>query len=412
MAGSRGISVPDAIACIRRALAPLPTVELPLELAHGRVLAAELRARADHPSADDSAIDGVACSLSDTAGASPDAPVRLRLVGEVPAGRPFAGEVGPGEAVVIYTGGLMPEGADAVVPVERLRIEGDTVWVERPASPRDVRPRGQALRAGAVALDAGARLDGHALALAASAGHGRVRVARAPRLAVVVTGDELVPPGDADLPPGRLFESNGPGLAALARAAHAEVIAVERVADDTDALRRRLDAAAEGADLIVTSGGVSMGARDLVRALLEREGEVLFWRVAMKPGGPTLFGRWRGAPLLGLPGNPVASLVVFWLLGHPALQALEGDRAPAPSEAPWPARAGHGLQGASGRMQYARVRLRRRGAHLVAEPVATQSSGVLRSLTDADALAVLLPDRSPQPGDPVDVLPFRPTFRG
>jgi molybdopterin molybdotransferase len=306
----------------------------------------------------------------------------------------------------------MPSGADGVVPVERLRRDGDTVWVRQPASLRDVRPRGQALRAGARALAAGTRLDAARLALVASAGHGRVRVARAPRVAVIVTGDELMPAGANAIGPGRSFESNGPGLAALAREAHADVVRSESVGDDPDTLRRCLDRAADEADLIVTSGGVSMGAKDHVRGLLEREGEVTFWRVAMKPGGPALLGRWRGTPLLGLPGNPVASLLVFWLLGQPALQALEGDLGPSPLDATWPARAGHGLQGATGRVHFARVRLRRDGGSWVADPVSTQSSGVLRSLTEADALAVLPPDASPQSGDPIEVLPWRSAPHG
>ena len=411
MAGDKGIPVADAIACVRQALRRLPEVELPLARAHGRVLAHDLRARADQPTADDTALDGVACRLADTVGASDDAPVRLRLVGEVPAGRPFDGEVGAGEAVAIFTGGLMPAGADGVVPVERLRHEAGAVWVQRPASLRDVRPRGQALRAGALALAAGTRLDAHGLALAASAGHGLVRVIRAPRVAVIATGDELVAPGAGTLAPGTLYESNGAGLVALAGEHHAEVALSERVGDDAEALRRALDRAAAEADLVVTSGGVSMGARDHVRTLLEREGEVLFWRVAMKPGGPALFGRWRGTPVLGLPGNPVASLLVFWLLGQSALQALEGDLAPSPHAAPWPARAGRGLQGATGRIHFARVRLRRDGDALIADPVSTQSSGVLRSLTEADAVAVLSPDASPRPGDTVDVLPWRLILR-
>ena len=385
----------------------LPSVELPLADAHGRVLTTDLLARADHPTADDSALDGVACRLADTVGATRDEPVRLRWIGEVPAGQPFGGAVGPGEAVSIYTGGLMPNGADGVVPVERLRRDGDAVWVLQPASLRDVRPRGQALQAGALALAAGTRLDAARLALAASTGHGRVAVARAPRIVVIATGDELIPAGETEIGPGRSFESNGPGLVALAREAHADVVRSERVGDDPDALRYRLDRAAADADLIVTSGGVSMGARDHVRALLEREGEVVFWRVAMKPGGPALLGRWRGRPVLGLPGNPVASLLVFWLLGLPALQAFEGDLGPTPLSSTWPARAGHGLQGATGRIHFARVRLRREGDSWVADPVSTQSSGVLRSLTEADALAVLPPNSSPQAGDTIEVLPWR-----
>lgn len=408
MAGHPGIA--DAIAHIRSALSRTPAVDLPLERTYGRTLAADVVARADQPSGDDAALDGIACRVEGTEGARDDAPVRLRIVGAVPAGRPVAGTVGPGEAVHVYTGALMPTGADGLVPVERLRFDGDDVWLLRPATGRDVRPRGQALRAGEIALARGERLDAHALALAASAGHDRLTVSRAPRVVVLATSDELVAPGGADLTPGQVFESNAIGLAALARAADAEVVAVERVRDDAPELRRRLDAAAATADLILTSGGVSMGAHDLVRALMEREGEVGFWRVAMKPGGPVLFGRWRGTPLLGLPGNPVASLVGFWLLAQPALQALAGDAGPAPFEAPWPARVGTGLRPASGRLHVARVRLRRVGDALVADGVATQSSGVLRSLATADALALIAPDRALTEGDPIDVLPLRSTY--
>jgi len=410
MAGRAGIPLHDAIAHLRAALTPLPAVEAPLALAHGRVLAGDVVARADHPTGDDAALDGIACRVADTEGASDGAPVRLRIVGTVAAGRPFAGRLGPGEAVRITTGALMPAGADGLVPVERLRIEGDAVWLQRAASGRDVRPRGQALRAGAIALVRGQRLDAHALALAASAGHDRLSVVRAPRLAIVATGDELVEPGGADLAPGQVYESNAVGLAALAREAGAEVVAVARASDAEGPLRRRLDEAAAAADLVLTSGGVSMGEHDLVRALLEREGEVGFWRVAIKPGGPVLFGRWRGTPLLGLPGNPVASLVAFWLLGRPALQALEGDVGPAPVECPWPARAGRGLRPATDRLHVARATLRREGGQLVADAVGTQSSGVLQALAAADALALLPADATVAPGDPIEVVPLRTTY--
>lgn len=407
MAHGPGLALDDALARVRRAFTPLPTGESSLLDAHGRVLAVDVVARADLPAGDDAALDGVACRVADTLDATAEAPVRLRRIGEAPAGAPYARRLRAGEAVVIATGGLVPEGADGLVPVEALRIDGDHVWVHRAASPRDIRPRGQALRAGAVAVTAGTRLDAAALALAASAGHDRLSVRRAPRIAIVATGDELRPAGDPHPAHGAVFDANGPGLAALAREAGAEVVAVERVGDDLDALRARLDALAGRCDVLVTSGGVSMGGRDQVRALLEREGEVDFWRLAIKPGGPALFGRWRTTPLLGLPGNPVSSLVVFWLLGRPALAALEGDRAPAPSEAPWPAVAGRGLAGAGRRTHLARVRLVRDGHALIAEPVSTQSSGVLRSLTEADGLAVLPPDVVVQTGDPIDVIPWR-----
>ncbi len=380
--------------------------------AHGRVLSAAVVARADLPGGDDAALDGVACRSTDTARATPASPVPLQLVGDAAAGRPFGGRVEAGQAVTIHTGALMPNGADGVVPVERLHVVDDVVFVKRPASPRDVRHRGEGLRAGAHVLTPGRRLDASALALAHAAGAAHVEVTRAPRVVVLTTGDELRPVDTADLRPDERFDSNGPGLAALLREAHAQVVRVERVRDERDHVRTRLDAAAADADLVLTSGGVSMGAHDHVRALLETEGEVVFWRVAMKPGGPVLFGRWRGTPVLGLPGNPVSTFVTFHVLGRPALHALEGDRSPAPTEAPWPARAGSALRGTKGKVHFARVHLARAEAGWRAVSVGDQGSGVLASAAAADALAVIPADVDLNPGDAVDVLPWRLTPLG
>ena len=412
MAGGPGLPLTEALQRVRRAVSPLPVVEAPLLDTLGRVLAQDVVARVDLPTADDAALDGVACRVADTLHATDGHPVALRLAGDALAGAPFRGRVGAGEAVAVATGALMPDGADGLVPIEAVDRDRAIVRVRRVASPRDIRPRAQALRAGAIALASGTRLDAGALALAASAGHARLFVRRRPRVAVLATGDELRPPDDPHPEPGTVFDANGPGLAAMVREACAEVASLERIGDDADALRASLDAAAAAADLVVTTGGVSMGVRDRVRWLLEREGEVVFWRVAIKPGGPTLFGRWRGTPLLGLPGNPVAAMVVFWLLGRPVLASLEGERVAAPSETTLPAVAGPGLTGAGARTHLARVRLVRSDHALIAEPVSTQSSGVLRSLTEADALALLPPSAPIRPGDPVDVIPWRRGSRG
>jgi molybdopterin molybdotransferase len=409
MAGDAGISVWDAIARLRTELERLPTETIDVSAAHGRVLAADIVARADLPGSADSALDGIACRVADTLEATAAAPVALRLVGDAAAGGPFGGRVGPNEAVHVHTGALMPDGADGVVPVERLTVVDDVVHVQRPASPRDVRRRGEALRAGAVVLAAGRRLDASALALAHAAGAARVVVAGAPRVVVLTTGDELRSVETVSLRPDERFDSNGPGLAALLREANATVVRVERVRDDREITRARLDAAVADADLVVTSGGVSMGMHDHVRALLQTEGDVVFWRVAMKPGGPMLFGRWRGTPLLGLPGNPVSSFVTFHVLARPALQALEGDRAPAPLEASWPARAGTALRGTKGKVHFARVHLERDETGWRAVAYGDQGSGVLASAAAADALAVVPADVDLAAGDPVDVLPWRLT---
>lgn len=401
------LSVSEAIARVR-ALAPRAGLEhLPLDDALGRILAADLAARADHPGADDSALDGYACRAADTEGAAAGSPAELRVVGEAAAGRPFDGRVGPGEAVRIMTGAPVPTGADAIAPVEVAREEGGRVRLSRPARREDIRPRAQDLRAGETYLRAGERLDAAALALAAAMGHGEVPVRARPRVAVLSTGDEVVPPG-APLAPGQVFDSNAFAVAALARAAGCAAWRLPRVADDPEGLARALEEGG-GADLLVTSGGVSMGRYDVVRDLAFEEGEVVFWKLALKPGGPALFARWRGLPLLGLPGNPVSSMVVFLLLGRAFTDAMTDRHGPLPYEDRVEAEAAVRLAASGAKETLVRVALEARpGRPPLARPTGSQSSGVLRSMRLADALAVLPPGHVAEAGGRVEVIPLAP----
>ncbi len=292
------VSVAQARELFAALLPAPPVVTLPLRKALGCTLGADLTALVSHPSATESALDGIACREADTLTASAGAPVALRVVGESRAGEPFAGEVGPGECVRIYTGAPLPPGTDAICPVEQLRegegtsaVERGTVELLRPARPGDVRPEGGDFHAGETVMSAGLRLTPARLALAAALGHAQVPVRRW-RVALLSTGDEVVAPGQP-LAPGQVYDSNRVGLAALLTEAGYEVLDLGHAPDSPAALRERLGAAG-GADLLLTSGGVSMGRYDFMRDLLLGEGEITFWKVKMRPGGPALCGRWGG----------------------------------------------------------------------------------------------------------------------
>ncbi len=406
MANQQNVSVAEAIAMTTSA-APAPVAETVLLAdALGRVLLADLASLADHPNADDSALDGFACRVDDTLTASTERPVRLRLRADALAGRPWQGRIGAGEAVRIATGGVVPEGANAVVAVEDSRLEadgdGDVVVVLAPAQPGAVRPAAQDLRSGNVYLRRGRVLDAGALGLAAAMGHASVPVARRPRVALVTTGDEVVAPGEA-LDRGEVYGANGESVGAMVRAAGAEVVTVRHVKDDVAALAAALAEVGE-VDLLVTSGAVSMGPRDIVRDLMQRHGEIVFWKVRVRPGGPTLFGRYRGVPLLGLPGNPVSSMVTFLLFGRPFLDAASGADVVAPYYRRVHATATTRFAAAPSKEVLARAHLVDAETGREATGYANQSSGVLRSMAEANALALVPAGVSIEAGEAVGVI--------
>lgn len=374
-------------------LPPAVTETVPVAEAAGRFLAEDLAARVSHPSATESALDGIACREADTHAASSQTPVSLTVVGESRAGVPFEGSVGADECVRIYTGAPVPEGADAICPVEHLEDDGEgAVRLLRPASRGDVRAEGGDFRTGEVVLQAGQRLTPARLALAVSLGHAEVPVRRRLRVALLSTGDEVREPGTA-LSPGQVYDSNRYGLAAMIREAGAEVLDLGHAPDSPEVLSG-LIAGAGGADVLLTSGGVSMGKYDFMRDLLLEQGRVSFWKVRLRPGGPAMLGGWRGLPVFGLPGNPVSSLVVFQVIVRPALtgempftlrlRAATPFRAIPDKTAYWRGTIEGGTVSDYGK----------------------QGSGVLRSLSDAGAL-VIVPEGQPvEVGEEVEVMLF------
>jgi len=357
--------------------APLPAEPVAVADAVGRVLAADLAAAADVPPFDNSAMDGFAVCDEASSG-------ELRIVDESRAGRPASSALAPGEAIRISTGAAMPAGADAVAPVEQAHEEDGHVTLMAPvAAGQHVRRTGEDLRAGAVALPAGTVLGAGALGVAVGAGAATLTCARRPRVTILCTGDELRPPG-APLAPGEIHNSNAVMLAALALREGAVVTRAEAVRDTREATEAALARALEEADVVVLSGGVSVGPHDHVKPALAALGVAeRFWRVDLQPGKPTWFGT-RGAQLVfGLPGNPVSSFVTFVLFARPALRALQGaaplpprERATLTQDVP-----------RRGRTQALRVRLDGSDGTLRATPTGAQGSHVTVSLPAARALA-------------------------
>jgi len=394
--------VAQALALVLRDASPLGAEAAPLAQAHGRVLADDLAALRTQPPADVSAMDGYAVRAEDVA----QAPATLRLVGEVAAGRPFGGTVGPGAAARIFTGGVLPRGADTVVIQEHTSRAGDTVVVGKPTGKgRNVRPQGLDFMAGTVLLRRGRRLSERDLALAAAMNHPTVPVHRRPRLAVLATGDELVMPGSAP-GPGEIVYSNGFATIALASREGCETIdlgiAPDRLPETVAAIRRARES---GADILVTSGGASVGDYDLVQQALAGEGLALsFWKIAMRPGRPMLHGRLGAMHVLGLPGNPVSSYVCAFLFLVPLIRRLMGRTdIERPPEA---AMLGGDLPENDERADYLRATLTTGlDGSLVATALPVQDSSMLAPLAAADCLLIRAP-RAPaaKAGSPCTIL--------
>jgi molybdopterin molybdotransferase len=370
-------SIDEARARLLRAVTIVPPIDVPVADALGLALAEDVVAAGDVPAFANSAMDGFAVR-------SGPAGRRLHVVGESRAGAPFGGRVADGEAVRISTGAAMPAGADSVLQIEQITIEGDEIVLgDEVAFGRNVRAAGGDLRRGTTALRAGTVVGPAEIAMAIGAGRATVRCARRPRTAVLSTGDELVQPG-APLALGQIHDSNAATLAALARRAGAEIVSVGHVGDDPAATRDGIAGALEVADMLLLAGGVSVGPHDHVKPALRDLGvRELLWRVALRPGKPTWLGERDGTLVLGLPGNPVSAHVTFLLFARPALAALQGADATVPRTV---ATLAVPIPRHPDRDEC--VRVRRTAAGTVV-PTGPQDSHLLSSLVGAEALAIV-----------------------
>jgi molybdopterin molybdotransferase len=393
--------VPEALQRVLAGASALPVEKVPLDAALGRVLTDDLMALRTQPPAAVSAMDGYAVRAGDVA----QVPVTLRLIGEVAAGHPFEGEVGSGQAARIFTGGVMPVGADTVVIQELTVREGDTVKIlKSTAKGRNVRTQGIDFTKSQILLAKGRRLTGRDLMLAAAMNHPRLSVHRRPKVAVLGTGDELVAPG-ATPGPGEIVYSNGFALIAMAESEGAAVsdlgIARDRIEDIAAAVRRARD---WGTDILVTSGGASVGEHDLVQRALRAEGlDLSFWRVALRPGRPMLHGRLGGMQVLGVPGNPVSAYVCAFLFLVPLIRRMAGRQ--DVEWVPEPARLGHELPANDERADYLRATLTQGQDCPVATPLPAQDSSLMAPLAKADCLVIRAPHAPAAPaGSPCVIL--------
>jgi molybdopterin molybdotransferase len=397
------LSVEEALARITGAFQTQPAEWVHLAAAHGRVLAEDLVAGRDQPPQAVSAMDGYAVRAADLAAGSAE----LRLIGQAPAGGRFAGTMGPGETVRIFTGGALPAGADAVALQENAMVAGDRVRLEGAVDAGNyVRPAGLDFQKGEVALPTGRRLSARDLGFAAALNRAWLPVRRQPRIALLATGDELVMPGEA-LAVTQIVNSNTTALAAMVQVWGGLPSDLGVVRDDPAALAAYADQVG-GMDLVVTLGGASVGERDLVRSALGERGlELDFWQIAMRPGKPLMFGTIRGVRLLGLPGNPVSAGVCAVLFVRAVICALLGLD-PAPPEVP--AVLGRALGPNDRRQEYLRASASwGADGRLVAVPAERQDSSMLATFARADCLIKRAPFAPAMPeGTPVAVLPLLP----
>jgi len=396
------ISVEEARARLLDPLKPLGTEYVSLAEAAGRVLAEDVTSRRTQPPFAVSAMDGYAVRAADVA----RVPAELRVVGSVPAGQRHDGKLGAGEAVRIFTGAPVPDGADAIVIQEDTERRDDVVVVKEGAPKgRYVRPSGLDFREGAVGLKAGRRLTARDVGLAAAMNRPWLLVHRRPRVAILPTGDEVVMPGDP-VGPNQIVSSNALALGALVEGAGGIPVQLPIAPDDSASLQRIAEGA-QGADLLVTTGGASVGEHDLVRDALGQTGLTLdFWTVAMRPGKPLMVGRFGATLMIGLPGNPVSTLVCGLLFVRPAIERLLGvveDEAPTPR-----ARLKVRLGENDRRQDYLRAKLSRAAdGTLEAEPFKVQDSSVLSLLAAADCLVIRKPHApAAEPGEPVEIIPL------
>jgi molybdopterin molybdotransferase len=397
------ISVEEALLRVLDGVSTLPAEEIPIDAAHGRVLAATLASRRTQPPADLSSMDGYAVLAADIA----EVPARLRLIGESAAGRPFQGNMKAGETVRIFTGAVMPPGGDQVVPQENVARDGDDITINTLPKGKFVRRQGFDFKAGQVMLEAGRRLNARDIGLAAAMDHAKLMATKKPRVAIIATGDELVEPGGGDAP-DKIVASNPVTLAALIRQEGGEPVSLGICPDRVDAIGGAIRSARNlDIDLLVTLGGASVGDHDLIVPALTQEGfDIAFHRMAMRPGRPMLLGLSDNLRVIGLPGNPVSAFVCAFLFLVPLLRKLQGRSDALPQTES--ALLGRAVDANDHRQDFLRAKFSRRGdGQLIATPFKLQDSSMQAVLHAADGLVVRAPHAPAAPeGAPCDVLRF------
>ena len=369
-----------------------------LDESHGRILALDLQSLVDDPAFDNSSMDGFAMRYEDTK----NPPQTLDIIGTIQAaGQEDNVVVGPKQAVKIMTGAPIPEGADSILQVELTTTNENKVTLQQEGMKHFIRKQGENLLKGSVSITAGTVLTPSRIGLCATMGHSTLPVIKPLKVAIISTGDELILPGE-ELQRGQIYESNSFGLAGLVKWLGHEPIRMNNSGDSIDELRLALDKAASTCDLILTSGGVSMGEWDLVRKIMEDEGDIHFWRVKIRPGSPPLFGTWKDTPIFGLPGNPVSSHVVFRTLVAPWIRNTTSAK--GPTEVRTFARLASSVKPTKDSLTFRRVSIEMTNEGLVAHQKIHQGSGNIASMALSEGMVVLQPGQEYSIGDKVEVM--------
>ena len=392
------ISLEEAINIAQSAPIKADTEFVSLDEAHGRILGSDLPSKVNDPPFDNSAMDGFAVRFEDTK----EAPTTLTIVATTQAAASNESiTISSGEAVRIMTGAPLPQGADAIIPIEACVVEGDSVTLNQPSKPHFIRRCGENIKEGVVGLKQGSYLSPQSISMCATMGYDQLPVMKKLKIGIISTGDELKSPGEP-LSFGEIYESNSYGLSGLVQALGHTPIRYPSVIDSLNDLREQFNKAASECDLFLTSGGVSMGEWDFVRKLMEDEGDVSFWRVRIRPGSPPLFGHWNDTPMFGLPGNPVSSHVVFRMLVTPYLR--RSLQTQFPIDRIVHAKLLTDVRSTNDCLTLRRVTLRSTKNGFLAEQSKHQGSGNIDSLSSADGLTLLQPGQSGKTGEWIEVL--------
>ena len=392
------VTIDEALEICKKTTLQTTVERVDLDNGHNRILAVDLPSLVDDPPFDNSAMDGFAMRYEDTV----VSPSELEIIGTIQAaGQEDNLVVGEGQAVRIMTGAPMPKGADSILQIELTTVSGDVVTISQPSMKHFIRKKGENLTKGQVALSAGTRLTPSRLGLCATMGHSSIPVVKKLKVAIISTGDELKQPG-TELNRGEIYESNSFGLSGLVKWLGHEPVRLHSVGDTIHDLRKVLNDASSKYDLILTSGGVSMGDWDLVRKIMEEEGDLHFWRVKLRPGSPPLFGLWNNTPIFGLPGNPVSSHVVFRKLVAPWIR--HNTQANGPIEARAYATLATKVKSTGDCLTLRRVTIVNEDGQLSAHQNIHQGSGNLASMAMSEGMVVLQPGQEYSIGDTVEVM--------
>lgn len=375
-----------------------------LDKSVGRILGSNLISKVNNPRFDNSSMDGWAVNSEDCKSLG----IKLKIVGLSQAGAKNNISINRGEACKIMTGAAMPTGADAIVMIEDTSVTDGMVTINGRAKKEFIRKTGEDIKKDELLIRSGTLMTSSVISLSATMGHDFIQVVGKPKIAIISNGDELIKPG-IELMDGQIYESNSYGISALVKKMGGEPLRFDVVQDSIEGLRTALDLAGKDCDAIITSGGVSMGDYDLVRKIMEDEGEIKFWKVLMRPGGPPLFGKWKNTPLFGLPGNPVSSHVVFTMLVEAWMVCslgMDSEYGPKTADRVSVLLKDH-LKGATNKICLRRIRITNEGGRLVGRTHTHQGSGNIHSMVSHNGLSLLPPSKEGKEGDIIDALWFR-----